>query len=1085
MDEEPTQPTQSQAQDPRRMGRNNSGLSDEDIADLICILHPCSPAAFRIVASTAKRSPQNVLQAHGYDRYDDGVSQSVLEEQETFILQASTSSGTTQAMDLALRFSANIIRPHMGFVFGRSVQACDIVLDTDTVKRISNVHFRIYINDSGVLMLEDVSTNGTIVDDVVLRSKAGAQTRMLTAGSIIQIISPKADEIIKFIVRIPNRDGHGENYKTNVERLLQQMAASELEAQQQAGGNQITKRLRPAAATTQTASHRFPMSMSRFGMHWSGGDRYNVVGHIGKGAFAMVYQLATKSDGQIFAAKELEKRRFMKNGVLDRKIDNELQIMKAISHQNVVRYVEYQDIGQYLYIIMEFVPCGDLQGYLTNWGALTEPLAKKMSEQVLGALDYLHRKKITHRDIKPDNILLADLDPANFTIKLSDFGLSKVVKNDETFLKTFCGTLLYCAPEVFPQYDTHSPRHGRKRARRGNTMTPQKFHSYSQSVDIWSYGAVLWFSLCLDPPFEGVADANGDGMFNKIMMTPLDTSQLTRKNVSAHAITLMLEMLNTDPGARPTPAYCLNHSWFGKDMPTVGGAAPSFAEGGLDAIAEEHEHEGAAQPNFARLSIAERDDGSGSQTSEVDLSSGDYKFFDPRKSKRFKSEVFALRQPDGSFIASSPEAMFDKMPIANQTTADQKVVTSAPNPKLFGEISQSAFESSGALAAAPDTASFPSSENSRGSSNGDNFREDNAKGVVASPSLLGAESLVRDMHMEDSRYHSAISFGEADEPTTPNSTAKPQPVYAEEQTPVQNTPKPLNQPTFSRQIRLEISPSFFYDTNDPSTHNVEYASKVSGYDFTAQSSYVVSEKSLQGNLQAAENQHPQSRGSSARDAQGSVTDQDEEQYQTDGTSQENENRQPENAEAAATEQAEIEAPSQFLKPPPRVGKLISTFDSHTPKGPITLNLSSRLTTWGRAPSNTQVYPDPTDTRIGKRALLLWFHAKDIDTIPEGDDAWTRLPDLHCVIATESSAGLFVNGVHLKRGEEGKRLFGRVYSGDEVVMWKEPGKLLKFSCEFHQGEGKEGRPVGMPRFKIETESSNGSGTFKGKGKEREL
>lgn len=182
-----------------------------------------------------------------------------------------------------------------------------------------------------------------------------------------------------------------------------------------------------------------------------------------------------------------------------------------------------------------------------------------------------------------------------------------------------------------------------------------------------------------------------------------------------------------------------------------------------------------------------------------------------------------------------------------------------------------------------------------------------------------------------------------------------------------------------------------------------------------------------------------------------------------------------------TQDTGIDAPSEFLKPPPRVGKLASTPDSYTPKGPVTLNLNSRLTTWGRAPSNTQVYPDPTDTRVGKRALMLWFHAKDIDKIPEGDDSWTKLPGLHCIISTESSAGVFVNGVHLKRGEDGRRQFGRIYTGDQVVVWKEAGKALKFSCEFLQGEGKDGRPAGMPRFRIETEGSGG----RAKGKEREV
>lgn len=1082
------------------MGRNNSGLADEDIADLLCILHPCTPAAFRVVAHTLNRSPQNVLQGHDYDKYNDGVSQSVLEEQETFILQPSNSAVGAQDLDLALRFSANVVRPYMGFVFGRSVQYCDIVLDTDTVKRISNVHFRIYANPSGVLMLEDVSTNGTMVDDVVLRGKSGTRTRMLTGGSIIQIVSPKTEEHIKFIVRIPNRDGVVDEYQANLDRMLKRMAIAEAEAQAQGGGAMVIKNTRPAAANYQTTHHKVPVSMNRYGMHWGGGDRYNVVGQIGKGAFATVYQLATKSDGQLFAAKELEKRRFMKNGVLDRKIDNELQIMKAISHPNVVQYVEYQDIGQYLYIIMEFVPCGDLQQYLVNYGNLIEPLAKIMSAQVFDALNYLHKKKITHRDIKPDNILLANLDSSNFTIKLSDFGLSKVVSNDETFLKTFCGTLLYCAPEVFPQYDNQSPRQGRKRPRRGNSMVPQKFHSYSQSVDIWSYGAVLWFALCLQPPFEGVADATGDGMFKKIMMTSLDTTELHRKRVSQEAIDLMLEMLNTDPSARPSPAYCASHSWFGPERPAMEGASRAGAEGGLHVITEEHE-----QPSFARLSLDERAGGVNSQSSDVDFRSGDFKFFDPRKSKRFKSEIIKYRNADGSLIASSPEIMFDNMPMTSQTASERQAITSAANPKLFGEISQSGLQSSGALGPAmPDAESYQEATDSQGSSDGDNFREDNVRELVASPSLLGAESLVRDMHirtnemqMSSPKHSGSSPAQETIEPTTPITPSQAQVAGAEQQTPATITPKPITQPTFSRQIRLEISPSFFYDTNDPSTHNVEYASKVSGYDFTNKTTYLGgSEGSTRGDGQGPTTRRPPvgSQGSSTRGpaAQGSTTDRDttqdsatdhdDDHYQTDGTNRgSREMNTTEDTDNEAVNQPNLAGDAQFLKPPPRVGKLASTSDSYTPKGPVTLNLSSRLTTWGRAPSNTQVYPDPTDTRVGKRALMLWFHAKDIEKVPEGDDSWTRLPGLHCIISTESSAGVFVNGVHLKRGEEGKRQFGRLYSGDEVVVWKEAGKSLKFSCEFYQGEGKDVRPAGTPRFKVETEG----GGSKSRSKEREL
>lgn len=65
---------------------------------------------------------------------------------------------------------------------------------------------------------------------------------------------------------------------------------------------------------------------------WKGSDKYNFIGKIGQGAFATVFAIADKMNGRPYAAKELEKRRFMKNGVLDQKVENEMKIMQRVSH---------------------------------------------------------------------------------------------------------------------------------------------------------------------------------------------------------------------------------------------------------------------------------------------------------------------------------------------------------------------------------------------------------------------------------------------------------------------------------------------------------------------------------------------------------------------------------------------------------------------------------------------------------------------------------------------------------------------------------------------------------------------------------
>ncbi|KAF2147691.1 kinase-like protein [Myriangium duriaei CBS 260.36] len=1046
MEEEATQLTQG-LEDPRRTGTDLESLGMADAADVICRLHPSSPAAFAVVERTAAHRPQHVLQsaARNGDEINDDTN--LPDEQGTFILPE---NGAQPSFDLVLRFSSATTNPGLGFLFGRNPNNCDFILDTDSVKRVSNVHFRIYINESGVLMLQDVSTNGTLVDKKLLRGKGNPmpQTRMLGTGSVIQLLAQKSEENYTFIVMIPPRPGQEEQYDENVKVYLERAAKLE---ELQSSGTQIQRLfqgvprpLQPAGQTGGMLTNPRRITKANFGMHWDGGAKYNVTAVIGKGAFATVYQLATKSEGHYFAAKELEKRKFMKNGILDHKLDNEMQIMKDLTHQNIVKYIEYVDHNAHFYIIMEFVGGGDLQNYILNNGALRESMAKSTAFQILNALTYLHGRRITHRDIKPDNILIANSSPNDFMVKLSDFGLSKVVKDNETFLKTFCGTLLYCAPEVFPHWDEHA---GHKRTRKPGPSRQRNYHSYSQCVDIWSFGAVLWYSLCGTVPFKGVADNTGLGMFKNITQTSLEPWPLHQIGVSPLAVDLLLMMLNTDPSERPNAAQCLQHPWFA-DIRTTLDQPDDSGSAGLAAIDEAVELN--EEPDLSQLKI---DENSPFGRGETGLDSSDFDFLDPRQSKRFKHY-------------ESPGQNYPSSEISPRQNLDRPFPQGMPRrPLLFGEVRESLqdpseleledepHENVSIMEIIDDH--FGGLESSKALDDGSTRagsgvipEELSAVGEQSEPtSLGGAEVMVRDLNVDSPESANSLQV-DSDDPRTPRTPAEHAPsslsqTDGSQETPgkgIDTTPKTT---AFNRRIDLPLSASFFYDPHDPATHNPEYASARSGHDFVT---------------------HPTALSSSFN-AMASAT------RKASQTSPTQSQPGPIAADRASTVHGAQKTP-EFIRPAPRLGRLVSTPESFAD---ITIPLSSRVTTWGRAPNNTVVFPHGDDTRVPKRGLIMFFTASDLSPFEEPGRDWTKMPDLHCLIATQARLGISINGVKLmKQDSKDRPLYGRVYTGDLITIASghrgragERGTGLDFKVEIFHGLGKEGRGPGES-FEIEVD-----------------
>lgn len=234
MEDDSTQKATQEVLDPRRIGRNSSGLNQKDISDVLAILHPASPAAIQAVQLAAEHRPQHVFSrtTHGTfaDNFDD------IDEQETIILNgpdAPFHSASRAGDDLALRMSSDLLNPQLGFVFGRNAQFSDIVLPQDSGRRISNQHFRIFLNADAILMVEDLSTNGTLVDEVLLKCRDPRfnKIRMIQPGSIICIRNSNDNDMIKFIVTIPPRLSHLERYEERVREFLARGAPDDVQLQ--------------------------------------------------------------------------------------------------------------------------------------------------------------------------------------------------------------------------------------------------------------------------------------------------------------------------------------------------------------------------------------------------------------------------------------------------------------------------------------------------------------------------------------------------------------------------------------------------------------------------------------------------------------------------------------------------------------------------------------------------------------------------------------------------------------------------------------------------------------------------------------
>ena len=246
---------------------------------------------------------------------------------------------------------------------------------------------------------------------------------------------------------------------------------------------------------------------------------------IGHGAFGKVNLALHIASGRLVAIKTFAKKN-LKNKYARHKIKNEINILSRLRHPFINQILDSFETDKHIFIIMEYV-CGDLLGFIRKRGKLSESISKLIFKQIIEGLKYIHKKKIVHRDIKLDNILI---DLTN-TVKICDFGVSKKISNGDK-MYDHCGTPAYIAPEIF-----------------GN----KGYEGYL--CDIWSAGVTLYYMLSGVQPFR----ANSIKDLEKIV---LKGNYEEIEDVSKEANNLISEMLQVDPKKRINIENILKHPWL-------------------------------------------------------------------------------------------------------------------------------------------------------------------------------------------------------------------------------------------------------------------------------------------------------------------------------------------------------------------------------------------------------------------------------------------------------------------------------------------------------------------------------------------
>ncbi|KAK7314659.1 hypothetical protein VNO77_33186 [Canavalia gladiata] len=277
-------------------------------------------------------------------------------------------------------------------------------------------------------------------------------------------------------------------------------------------------------------------------------DDFEIIKPISRGAFGRVFLAKKRTTGDLFAIKVLKKADMIRKNAVE-SILAERDILITVRNPFVVRFFYSFTCRENLYLVMEYLNGGDLYSLLRNLGCLDEEVARVYIAEVVLALEYLHSLRVVHRDLKPDNLLIAH----DGHIKLTDFGLSKVGlinSTDDLSGPAVNGTSLLGEdePPVFTSEDQRERRKKRSAVGTPDYLAPEILlgtgHGYT--ADWWSVGVILFELLVGIPPFNAEHPQTiFDNILNRKMPWPTVPEEM-----SPEAQDLIDRLLTEDPNQR-------------------------------------------------------------------------------------------------------------------------------------------------------------------------------------------------------------------------------------------------------------------------------------------------------------------------------------------------------------------------------------------------------------------------------------------------------------------------------------------------------------------------------------------------------